>query len=97
MVLIVAAITLHASIFAEMQLIGLMTDQVNIDRRGKPPLWPYGLRSRIRNSEILREIVSEYRAKHPNGRLHRRLVASYVGIGLSVAVVVGCVMSFVER
>ena len=85
-ILIVAVMGFYASLFAQWQVIALMTDQVNIDRPGKPPLWPYGGRAGWAYFELLRTITREYRAAHPDGKLYDRLIMSYVGLSVSILV-----------
>lgn len=76
------AIAVIANIVS-MQLIGLMTDAVNRDRDPKKYLWPWGWN--VGPGRVL-ELVREYRATHPGGKLYRQLRITFIVMAVSFAI-----------
>jgi hypothetical protein len=71
--------------FTAMQSVAMMADQVNVQRKGKEPLSPFGWQ---RGWQRQREIVREYRSMHPRGMLYHRMIGAYLIGAIALAVII---------
>ncbi len=90
-ILIVSFLVALVANFVSIMLIGLMTDAVNKGRQPAGIIWPDGGRF---GPFVAAEIARQYRARYPDGKLHRRLRVAYIVTCVSFGITAVTLLGF---